>query len=222
MTNTNGLQQGAYQRHLARRENNPLFPPPRRHVDAEQRELARQHDREALTRFLDEFQGLVQRCVELKASEESEVVLELKAQLDRAYVISAGLMGEQREVQQGLLRLSQLVMAAIQSGAANDPLALEELRNEAVAREKNIELLRHPLVADLMNPDSPIPGDELVPTLLSSDEVSLAAALWLFEQGQLERLREAGEKLLQSLEATGVQAEGARRALAVIEQACED
>lgn len=79
-------------------------------------------------------------------------------------------------------------MRNVERGAAGDPQALEELAQERIARDAHFELLRSPLVADLLHPQSAIAAEDLVPSLLSADEQDLDAALQLFDREQLGQL----------------------------------
>ena len=52
-----------------------------------------------------------------------------------------------------------------------------ELEQERQARSAHYQLLEYPLVADLLDPQSPIAADDLTATLLSSSADELRAAL---------------------------------------------
>ena len=80
-------------------------------------------------------------------------------------------------------------------------------------------LAEHPLVADLLAPDSPITAPELLPTLLCAESEALAAALQLFDPEQTRSLAEEGRDLLARLEQAGQPPPGARERLALIENA---
>lgn len=176
---------GAHERHLLRRRNNPLFPQPLRFVSPQDIAEARRLDQEERERFEQEFRELVQQAVSLKALEESEVILELKARLDRACIHCAGLGGDSSSYLPSVDQLIDLIVKAVRTGAGEDPTAHRELDAEEMARAKSRELLAYPLVADLMRPDSPVGDRELLPVLLSASPEELEAALWLFDAGQL-------------------------------------
>lgn len=212
---------GACERHLRRKYNNPLFPSQARGVTQTQVLEAQRVDVDTLHRFLEEFRGLVQQCIDLKPNEESEYILKLKARLDRAYTISAGLYGDQTEVQEALKRLIALIMSAIRQGAVGDALAQRELDQEDAARGFNFELLCYRLVADLMNPESAIEADELVPTLLSESAKAVEAALWLFDAHQLGEMVREGERLLARLAHEGIPVSEARARLVQLQSAYE-
>jgi len=139
---------------------------------------------------------LLEEAVQLRPNEESEILLDLKARLDQAYTLLASLGGDTAPYKQGLHRLTATLMAAVQRAAAGDLLAGEELAQEQMARRQHYHLLEYPLVADLMRPDSPVKGEELVATLLSAPRDELDAALWLFAQEELEPLCREARALL--------------------------
>jgi hypothetical protein len=188
---------GRRERHLLRKQNNPLFPAHERQISAAELDEAQRLDHEELEQFIGDFRRLVHRAVALQPNVGSEVVLALKEELDKAYERSAGLADDQRETQEAILRLLDLVMGAVRRGAGEDPVALGELEQETLARQTHFELLRQPLVADLLDPDSPIAQDELAATLLSADEAGFTAALMLFDEDQRVLIRRDAEQLLQ-------------------------
>ena len=204
---------GAEERHLWRKYHHPLLFGDSEVVNQAMVLTAQRHDVETLHDFLGEFRNLVQACIELKPNVDSEVVLALKERLDRAYIVSAGLYGDQTEVQAALQRLIGLIMQAVRRGAEGDALAQSELEQEELARQTNFNLLEHRLVADLMNPHSPIPAHELAATLLSESEPAVAAALWLFDEGQLQSVCGDAAQLLVRLEGQRVDTAQARARL---------
>lgn len=190
---------GRHERHYRRGLANPLFPDaPLRPDDATLLEMQRR-DHEELLAFLGELRQTVQRAVELRPNEGSEVVLELKERLDRLYEASAGLADDQGDNQAVIRQLLEVIMRNVERGAAGDPRALDELAQERAARTAHFALLQYPLVADLLHPDSRIAADELAPTLLSAPPDELAAALELFDREQLSELYAEGQRRLAAL-----------------------
>jgi hypothetical protein len=147
-------------------------------------------DHEELLSFITELRGVVQRAVQLAPNEESDVVLSLKEQLDRLYEQSAGLAEDQQGNQAAIAELIEVIMRNVERGAAGDPQAVDELAQERLARASHFDLLRHPLVADLLHPDSTIVAGDLAATLLSAGADELSAALRLFDARQLDALYE--------------------------------
>jgi len=187
---------GRCERHLLRKRDNPLFPERERSFNAAQLLEAQRLDHEELVAFITEFRKLVYKAAHLQANEESEVILGLKEELDKAYEQAAGLADDQSETKDAITKLVAIIMAAVRKGAGNDAVALAELEQETLARSTHYELLEHALVADLLHPDSPIKPKELAPTLLSATAEELAAVLSIFDDAQIQLLHEDAEKLL--------------------------
>lgn len=185
---------GRHERHYRRRLNNPLFGD--RAVTRDDDALLENQrlDHEELITFLQTLRQAVQRAVALKPNEGSEVILELKEQFDRLYEQSAGLADEQAGNQSALADLLDVVMRNVERGAGADPQAADELAQERAARSTHFELLRFPLVADLLHPDTTIEQQDLAPTLLSENEPALAAALALFDAEQLSAVYASAEQ----------------------------
>lgn len=192
---------GRHERHLLRKRDNPLFPEEERSISGAELLEAQRLDHEELAAFITEFRTLIYQTVNLKANEESEVILGIKEQLDRSYEQACGLADDQTETKIAIHKLVQLIMAAVRRGAGDDPLALAELEQEETARTAHFQLVEHPIVADLLNPASLISERELLPSLLSESPRGLRAALELFDDTQLALLCEEGRALLQRAEA---------------------
>ena len=179
---------GRHERHLRRRLDCRLFPRPLAELADDVLLEAQRRDHEELIAFVGDLRNTVGRAVILEASAASETVLGLKEDLERLYERSAGLAEDQTANQAALRRLVDVIMRSVRRGAGNDPLAQAEIEQGEAARALHFEQLAHPIVADLLAPDSPIEADELVPTLLCESPPGLAAALLLFDADQLAQL----------------------------------
>lgn len=197
---------GRHERHYRRKLGNPLFPGEPLARDDESLLECQRLDHEELIAFLDELRGAVQRAVELKPNEGSEVILALKEQLDRLYEQSAGLAEDHANNQAAIVQLVDVIMRNVERGAGGDPQAIDELAQERLAREAHFALLKYPLVADLLHPKSVIASDELAPTLLSESEEAVAAALQLFDRDQASELYAAAKQRVDALQNPAEQA----------------
>ncbi len=191
---------GRHERHLLRKHDNPLFPESEREATPKMLLEAQRLDHEELVEFITGFRALVQRTIQLKPNEESEVILELKEQLDMAYEQASVLGDDQTETKEAIGKLTQVIMNTIRSNAMNDPIALDELKQEQEARAAHYTLLQFPIVADLLHPESLILEHDLAPTLLSEEGQGLQAAMELFDNTQLQILCEDASELLRRLE----------------------
>jgi len=181
-------QPGAYEQHLQRKYNNPLFPASQQQFLQAEIEQARQRDQQDLQAFMEDFQETVNQAAALSGSVDSEVVLDLKQNLERLYVTSSSLAGDLGAIQDALLKLIRVCMQTIRQGASDDVIALRKLDEEEQARTVYFAMLESPLVAELMRGDDIIQLNELVPTVLSLDLGQLTAVLALFEPEYLEQL----------------------------------
>ena len=176
---------GRHERHLRRKKGNPLFGEGAGPCTDTEVMEAQRRDHEELVAFMARFRELVQRAVDLRPTEESQTVLDLKTELDRAYEEASGLADDQAGNKEAIRQLLAVIMATIRSSAGADAIAQRELDDEDEARRMHFRLLEYPLVADLLHPQSVIQPDELAPTLLTAGMDELAAALGLFDAEHL-------------------------------------
>lgn len=191
---------GRHERHLLRKQDNPLFPEAQRSLTQAELTEAQRLDHEELEAYIGELRSLVGEAVSLGPHEQSDVILELKERLDKAYETACRLADDQTPNKEAIKRLVSVIMQAVWKGAGNDTLAHQELQQEEEARRLHYELLEYPLVADLLDPESPIKQDELLPVLLSADKDAFEAAVTLFDPSQLGALCDEGESCLKDLQ----------------------
>jgi hypothetical protein len=208
---------GRHERHLRRKFRNPLFPSPAWNVTEQVLLDIQRRDHEELSAYLADLRDLVQRAVDLRPDEETQVVLGLKGELDRAYERAALLADDQTGNKEAIRKLIAVIMAAIRATAAGDPVAERELDDEEEARRIHFRLLEHPLVADLLDPGSLIRPDELAPSFLSDDEPAVRAALELFDGDQLSLLCREARSLLHGRDWLPLELAEAQGRLALLE-----
>jgi len=190
---------GPHERHLLRKANNLLFGEQQFKLTDELLKKAQQKDRNFILEYQKEFHDVLEKTVALNPNEESDVILKLKERLDKLYEMSAAINNKQDELKPAIKKLLQIIMAAVRKGAGNDAQAQDELNQEDMAREAHFQLLESSLVADLLNPQSPIDSKELAPTLLSIDKNDLLLAVQIFDGTQLLLLADDAEKLIEEL-----------------------
>jgi len=195
---------GAHERHLIRRNENELFGQRATEVNNDLLQYAQKRDHDLLQQFMLEFREIMNKTVTLKSNEDSEVILEIKNSLDKLYAQSVSVADDQTKVQQSLKKLIEVVMQSIKKGAENDEQALQELAQEEAARDAHFVFLKSKLVADILDPESPIENEDLLPTLLSSGKDDLALATQLFDLEQIGFLLQQGKLLLDELDGKGV------------------
>ncbi|MCG7906583.1 MAG: hypothetical protein JAY67_02250 [Candidatus Thiodiazotropha taylori] len=184
---------GRFERHLMRKHDNPLFQAPQNQLTQEQLTEAQRLDHEELVAYIESLRKLVGEAVALGPHEQSDVILELKERLDKAYETACRLADDQTPNKQAIVKLVEVIMRAVWKGAGNDTLAHQELQQEEAARQTHYALLEHPLVADLLDPESLILQNELLPVLLSAEQDEFESAITLFDPAQLSELCRQGE-----------------------------
>jgi len=194
---------GAHERHLIRRHQNPLFEERKTDVNSDSLMLAQKEDHELLQQFMLDFRDVITQATSLKPNEDSEIILEVKDKLDKLYAASVTVADDQSRVKESIKKLLGVIMKSVRSGAGDDAHALQELDQEEMARDANMAFLESKLVADILDPDSPIEDKDLIPTLLSAEKDDLALAIQLFDLDQLNYILSEGESLLNKIESQG-------------------
>lgn len=188
---------GRYERHFRRKLDNPLFPRPIQEFGNEDLLEVQRQDHEELLSFLQSLRQLVGQAVTLQPNEETQVILDLKAELEKHYEQACGLADNQSANKQAIAQLIDVIMATVQRNAAGDALAEQELREEALARSTHFSLLESTLVADLLHPQSVIQEDELAPVFLTDPEDTVRPAMELFNAEQRLQIAADMRALLQ-------------------------
>ncbi|HQS57926.1 MAG: hypothetical protein B7Y56_05990 [Gallionellales bacterium 35-53-114] len=193
---------GPRERHLQRKNNNPLFTSAGA-ITQQDIQLAQQQDQVAMQQFMEQFRELVQRAVSLDKNVESDVVLLLKAQLEQQYAVCSGLAGEPAALQQALRKLIAAISSTLRATSRDDPHALEKLLNDEEHTALHLQLCDHLIVSDLLNPDGIIGSEEQIPALLNEPQDALQAALALYPPERIVVMVGEARLLLQKIESQG-------------------
>ena len=194
---------GPHERHLKRRLLNPLFPKPEHDLSQQDIDNAQKKDEENLFSFMTHFQTVVEKSTQLDSNSESDIVLEIKEQLDECYATSCAMPGNHENLKVAIKKLITAIMTAVRKGASDDLVALGRLDEEDIAREMHNELHERKLIADLLLANSPILENELTATLLNEEADDLDAALQLFSAEQLDLVVKDAQALLEKLRQDG-------------------
>lgn len=160
---------------------------------------AKANDQALVEPFMRDFQTVLERAATFKTNEESDVLLVVKADLDRLYNASCSLPDDQCDIQKYIANLIETIMQSILKSAEGDERAILELTEETEARKMHFELLKSPLVADLLSDEPVIPAEQLVPVLLSAEKTDLAQAVQLFDVEQTKYFIERAHDLLSDM-----------------------
>ncbi|MFA6904178.1 MAG: hypothetical protein WC236_13970 [Gallionellaceae bacterium] len=193
---------GPRERHLQRKNNNPLFTAAGA-ITQQDIQLAQQQDQVAMQQFMEQFRELVQRAVSLDKNVESDVVLLLKAQLEQQYAVCTGLAGEPAALQEALRKLIAAISSTLRATSRDDPHALEKLRNDEEHTALHLQLCDHLIVSDLLNPDGIIGSEEQIPALLNEPQDALQAALALYPPERIVVMVGEARVLLKKIESQG-------------------
>jgi hypothetical protein len=197
MESTSPHKPGIRERHLLRKQDNPLFDS-EKPVTSQQLAEARLSDDLERDSFVENFTALVRRAADLKSNTPSETVLEIKEELDRSYQQACALPGDQEKFKDAIRRLVKVIMDSVWQGVADDQYAQQQLRDEQFARDMHFQLQEVPLVSALTHPNSPITEEELIPSVLSEPLSDLAMALQVFDENQIEVLYSDASAFLES------------------------
>lgn len=190
-------QPGRHERHFRRKLENPVFPRPIHAFNNEELLEVQRLDHEELLAFLPSLRRLVKTAVELKPNEETQAILDLKADLEKHYEQACSLADDQTANKQAIAQLIEVILATVQRNAVGDSLAEQELRDEVLARSTHFSLLESTLVADLLHPHSVIQADELAPVLVTDPGDMVRPAMELFDVEQRLQIGAAMRSLLQ-------------------------
>lgn len=210
---------GAHERQLKRAWENPLYDGVALDISRDAVEAVQLRDKVEADTFMESFHQLVERVVGLESRVESDVMLDIKQELDKSYEVCSGLAGDMEEIRQAIKQLLEVVMKSVRQGAGDDQQALKNLAEEELAREMHFELLEYPLVADLLRPDELVSAETLLPAILSEPLDAVPAVVSLFTPEQAVELHATGEALLDRLEQAGHSVSEARNKLNIVARA---
>lgn len=180
---------GAHERQLQRKDSQPsLFGLTVNQITSDMILMARQQDTEEVEKFMTSFRSVVERAVSLKPNEQSDVILELKEELDQHYQYCCSLQGDMQPIKKALQTLIQAIMSAVRSGAGNDVTAQAKLDEEDTAREEHFRLQEFSFISDMMREEKSIPTDELALTLILEPMNVVTEVLELFQAGEIATL----------------------------------
>ena len=196
---------GRHERHFRRKLKNSLFPRPLDDYTNDDLLEVQRLDHEEIVAFLAKLRKLVEQAVALKQSEESDVVLDLKAELEKTYETACRLGDQQGNNKSAIRDLLKVIMATVRAHAGEDAKAESELQQEEMARQHHFSLLEYKLVADLIDADSLILEDELAAVMLTEEEGQVKKALELLDENQRRLLAAEALELLSPVTLTSDQ-----------------
>lgn len=189
---------GRHERHFRRKLKNELFPRPVNEYTNDELLEVQRLDHEEIVACLAQLRKLVEQAVALQENEESDVVLDLKAELEKLYETSCRLGDQQGNNKAAIRDLLKVIMSTVRAHAGGDSKAESELFQEEMARQQHFAMLEYALVADLIDAETLILEDELAAVMLSGEEAQVKKALELLDQDQRLLLVEEAVALLKN------------------------
>ena len=104
---------GRHERHLLRKQDNPLFPTTEQTISQNQLTEAQRLDHEELEAYIGDLRKLVGEAVALGPHEQSDVILALKERLDKAYETACRLADDQTPNKEAIRKLVEVIMRAV-------------------------------------------------------------------------------------------------------------
>ncbi|MHB8471298.1 MAG: hypothetical protein ACYDC8_00330 [Gammaproteobacteria bacterium] len=162
---------GAFERHLQRRHNNPLFPAERRIVTTADVYEARIKDTEALSELTEEAAGILQELEPELPGDRNAYLHAMREKIDDLRLKVPAVGGNTAEVEEALSEARKLIvetwrLVAISSGKD----AVESLdKAEEYANNSDAELFQCELANQIRHPAGVIPANEIIPALLTED-----------------------------------------------------
>ncbi|WP_341313551.1 tryptophan leader peptide [Paraburkholderia sp. IMGN_8] len=171
---------GAFERHLQRRHDNPLFSERRRVVDADDVYEARVKDARALKAIRDDVAELAEVFLG-----QTELPMDwhpflngIRVRLDTLETRRLVQGGESASLGEALAELRKHVLDIWRVALGNSPEQLEVLNRAETNQHRQREALYGTVwMRHLLSEGTLLPADEVVPALLSEDSVEIAKAV---------------------------------------------
>ena len=192
------LDPGAYERHLQRRYNNPLFPPSRQRVTLQELRIAQARDRTDAEAIRQEFYDLLQEIEGLPSLTTQTDVSVIRERIDDLHDKAAE-VGGLSNVINGLIKIRKAVIDTWRKAIVNNPAALAALERAESLYRARARIAYNPFVAQM----SRIPSEEIVPALLTEDADTIRIAMEILDEGTKETVRQAAVSLLLQMGAEG-------------------
>lgn len=166
---------GAYEAHLIRRHNNPYFQPERRSISLIELTEAQQRDndnyiscQQQLEHIEQLFKGLL-ACTDVTTGN----LLDLRERVDNLIYFSIEVGGFGERIAQRAQVLRNAVIEMLKTAFLSDEEHLNKIRAAETYHQYVLRTYYLPVIAQLRRKSDPISHEELLPTLLSSDPLTI-------------------------------------------------
>ncbi len=182
---------GAFEQHLQRRNNNPLFPPNRR--------IVKQADIGAATaRDQRDYQALIARRVRLLEDTlrlpdivSPSQINELRERVEELIRDAVGVGGPAFQLAERMKEHRQRLIESWREALSGNAEALRRLDEADEHWHTGAAIFDSPFIAQMTRKDGPIPSGDAIPALLSEKPQTIATAMSLFKDPQKKAIIQA-------------------------------
>ena len=177
---------GAYEWHLQRRHDNPLFPLERRAITQIDVDSARERDIADTRALAQRRRALFEAISELGGEQPWGVFEAARKELDELIERAVGIGGPASEEVKVIQGLRKLVTESMRKMAAANINLTQKFEDAERFNNQYVTTFLIPFAAQMSREGSPIPSDELVPSLLMEEPETIST----FLQGVDSELRD--------------------------------
>ena len=160
---------GAFEQHLFRRYNNPLFPKNRRAITQAEIDQARSRDVQDFKRVKEEYINLLEDVNRLPDNMPSSMVTPLRVRIEDIIGKSMGVGGEAYHIALEAKKLRRILIKSFAEAISNNPNAYRALQKAEAFYHFYAQTYHIPFIRQMLRKDSPIPKEEIVPALLMEE-----------------------------------------------------
>ena len=208
---------GAFERHLIRRYNNPLFAPERREITHAEIDEAKAQDARDIQRLDENWNRLIAEIRALPEKITSSTVDDLRERIDELIQIGLGIGGHAHGITSKAKELRQMLIQTWAKGLEGHPDAKLALEKSERFNQEYGARFENPFVAELSRENSPIPEEEIIASLLTEKPETIAIVLSFSEPDPRQSIRQSAIALLRGAIEEGVTFDNLREILKVLQ-----
>ena len=196
---------GAYEQHLIRRHDNPLFPKNRRVINQSEIDVARKRDIDDYKILEHRFLKLLEEIVEQPSLVDVNTIDNFRKVVDKLIPDAMGVGGKANDIAMKTRELRQSLIASWSRGVSVTAEAKQALEEAELYYHENAPNFEIPFIAQMGRDNSPIPNYEVVPALLMEEPDTIAMVISWLEPNKLAAVQQAALQVLKSALDEGAQ-----------------
>ena len=165
---------GAYEQHLIRRYNNPLFSKDRRVISQSMIDLARKRDINDYKNIENRLLKLSEEIAELPGHVNSKIIKKIRETIDNLIGDAMGVGGKANSIAKKTKKLRKALIKSWSKALSDHDDAKQLLVEAELYYQENVTKFNISFVAQLTRKDRPIPNNEVVPALLMEKPDTIA------------------------------------------------